>query len=189
MNYWLVKSEPEAYSWTQLVKDGKTAWTGVRNFAARLNLRAMKQGDLVVLPQRHGETDRRPGPRGPGSFIPTPRRRKAIGPVWTSHRANRAEKSRYDHWKPSRRTRPPEKEMKLLKQSRLSVSPLTAALSLRTSWNWRERSFEPRNGGGNDPGTRCRGEADLKGLLSQRDDVNVTPFKSAWRIPQSFQDG
>jgi predicted RNA-binding protein with PUA-like domain len=49
MNYWLVKSEPEAYSWSQLVKDGKTAWTGVRNFQARNNLRAMKQGDSVFF--------------------------------------------------------------------------------------------------------------------------------------------
>ena len=47
MNYWLVKSEPEAYSWSAFVKDGKTVWTGVRNFAARLNLRAMKKGDPV----------------------------------------------------------------------------------------------------------------------------------------------
>jgi predicted RNA-binding protein with PUA-like domain len=49
MNYWLVKSEPESYSWTQLVKDGKTAWTGVRNFQARNNLRAMKKGDSVFF--------------------------------------------------------------------------------------------------------------------------------------------
>jgi predicted RNA-binding protein with PUA-like domain len=49
MNYWLAKSEPEAYSWLQLVQDGKTAWTGVRNFAARNNLRAMKKGDLVLF--------------------------------------------------------------------------------------------------------------------------------------------
>jgi predicted RNA-binding protein with PUA-like domain len=49
MNYWLVKSEPEAYAWAQFVKDGKTAWTGVRNFAARLNLRAMKSGDRVFF--------------------------------------------------------------------------------------------------------------------------------------------
>jgi predicted RNA-binding protein with PUA-like domain len=49
MNCWLVKSEPESYSWTQLVKDGKTAWTGVRNFQARNNLRAMKKGDLVCF--------------------------------------------------------------------------------------------------------------------------------------------
>lgn len=49
MNYWLAKSEPEAYSWQQLVKDGKTAWTGVRNFTARNNLRTMKKHDLVFF--------------------------------------------------------------------------------------------------------------------------------------------
>lgn len=49
MNYWLAKSEPEAYSWSQLVKDGRTAWTGVRNFQARNNLRAMEPGDLVFF--------------------------------------------------------------------------------------------------------------------------------------------
>ena len=49
MNCWLVKSEPEAYSWDKFVKDGGTAWTGVRNFTARLNLRAMKCGDLVCF--------------------------------------------------------------------------------------------------------------------------------------------
>ncbi len=49
MNYWLVKSEPGTYSWADLVKEGRTAWTGVRNFAARLHLRAMKKGDLVFF--------------------------------------------------------------------------------------------------------------------------------------------
>ena len=48
-HYWLVKQEPEAYSWANLVKDGQTAWTGVRNFQARNNLRAMKKGDLVLF--------------------------------------------------------------------------------------------------------------------------------------------
>jgi predicted RNA-binding protein with PUA-like domain len=48
-NYWIVKSEPESYSWMQFVTDGKTAWTGVRNFAARNNLRAMKAGDPVLF--------------------------------------------------------------------------------------------------------------------------------------------
>lgn len=47
MHYWLVKQEPEAYSWSAFEKDGKTSWTGVRNFAARLNLRAMRKGDPV----------------------------------------------------------------------------------------------------------------------------------------------
>jgi len=49
MNYWLIKSEPESYSFADLQKDGKTSWTGVRNFAARLNLRAMKKGDPVLF--------------------------------------------------------------------------------------------------------------------------------------------
>jgi predicted RNA-binding protein with PUA-like domain len=47
--HWLVKSEPGAYSFEQLVADGQTAWTGVRNFAARNNLRAMKKGDLCLF--------------------------------------------------------------------------------------------------------------------------------------------
>ena len=55
-NYWLVKSEPEAYSWTTFLKDGKAAWTGVRNFQARNNLRAMKKGDLVAF--YHSVTDK-----------------------------------------------------------------------------------------------------------------------------------
>lgn len=49
MQYWLVKQEPEAYSWADLVKDRRTQWTGVRNFQARNNLRAMKPGDLVFF--------------------------------------------------------------------------------------------------------------------------------------------
>lgn len=49
MNHWLVKSEPETYSWWQFLKDGKTVWTGVRNYAARNHLRAMKKGDLVFF--------------------------------------------------------------------------------------------------------------------------------------------
>lgn len=49
MNHWLVKQEPTAYSWEQFVKDGGTAWTGVRNFQARNHLRAMKRGDEVLF--------------------------------------------------------------------------------------------------------------------------------------------
>jgi predicted RNA-binding protein with PUA-like domain len=46
--YWLIKSEPFKYSWEQFVKDGQTFWDGVRNYAARNNLRAMKKGDLTL---------------------------------------------------------------------------------------------------------------------------------------------
>jgi predicted RNA-binding protein with PUA-like domain len=48
MNYWLVKSEPFKYSWEQFEKDGQTFWDGVRNYAARNNMQAMKKGDLVL---------------------------------------------------------------------------------------------------------------------------------------------
>ncbi|HEU0070774.1 MAG TPA: EVE domain-containing protein [Alphaproteobacteria bacterium] len=46
MAYWLFKSEPEAYSWDKLVKDKRTGWTGVRNYQANNNMKAMKVGDL-----------------------------------------------------------------------------------------------------------------------------------------------
>jgi predicted RNA-binding protein with PUA-like domain len=49
MNYWLVKSEPDVYSWDDLVKDKKTTWDGVRNFQARNNLKAMKKGDFAFF--------------------------------------------------------------------------------------------------------------------------------------------
>ena len=48
INYWLIKSEPNKYSWDQLEKDGETFWDGVRNFEARNNLREMKKGDLLL---------------------------------------------------------------------------------------------------------------------------------------------
>ncbi len=49
MNYWLVKSEPGEYSFQDLQKEGRTMWDGVRNYAARNNLRLMKKGDLVLF--------------------------------------------------------------------------------------------------------------------------------------------
>jgi len=55
-NYWLVKSEPDAYSWDDLVADGKTSWTGVRNFTARNNLRSMRVDDEVLF--YHSVTDK-----------------------------------------------------------------------------------------------------------------------------------
>ncbi len=49
MNYWLVKSDPDTYSWDHLIKDGQTFWDGVRNYQARNNLKAMKKGDKVLF--------------------------------------------------------------------------------------------------------------------------------------------
>jgi predicted RNA-binding protein with PUA-like domain len=49
MKYWLIKSEPNEYSWSDLVKDGKSVWTGIRNYRARNNLKIMKVGDLAFF--------------------------------------------------------------------------------------------------------------------------------------------
>lgn len=122
MNYWLVKSEPEAYSWSQLVMDGKTAWTGVRNFTARLNLRAMKKGDFVFF--YHSVTGKEVVglARVAKEFYSDP---TATEGDWSCVDLEPA--------KPLKNPVPLEtikadktlKEMKLVKQSRLSVSPLT----------------------------------------------------------------
>jgi predicted RNA-binding protein with PUA-like domain len=124
MNYWLVKSEPETYSWSQFVKDGKTAWTGVRNFAARLNLRAMKSGDRVFF-YHSGEEK---------SVVGLARVVKEFYPDAT---ADEGDWSCVDLAAEKALTRPVKlseikadkilKEMVLAKQSRLSVSPVTAA--------------------------------------------------------------
>ncbi len=57
MAYWLIKSEPSTYSYEQLEKDGVTVWDGVRNYAARIHLRAMKKGDLVFFYHSNEGTD------------------------------------------------------------------------------------------------------------------------------------
>lgn len=128
MNYWLVKSEPEAYSWAQLVKDGKTAWTGVRNFAARNNLRAMKPGDHVFF--YHSVSDKQ--------VVGLTRVVKAAYPDPT---AGEGDWSCVD-LAPLQPLKTPVtletikadavlKEMQLVRQSRLSVSPLTKAQAER----------------------------------------------------------
>jgi predicted RNA-binding protein with PUA-like domain len=122
MNYWLVKSEPESYPWSQLVKDGKTAWTGVRNFAARLNLRAMKKGDLVCF--YHSVTDKQ--------VVGLARVAREFYPDAT---AEEGDWSCVD-LEPIKALKNPVplevikadkilNDMKLVKQSRLSVTPLT----------------------------------------------------------------
>ena len=124
MNYWLVKSEPETYSWSQFLKDGRTAWTGVRNFAARLHLRAMKSGDRVFF--YHSGDGK--------SVVGLARVAKEFYPDPT---ADEGDWSCVD-LRPEKELAKPVtlaqikadkilKEMVLVKQSRLSVSPVTAA--------------------------------------------------------------
>jgi predicted RNA-binding protein with PUA-like domain len=122
MNYWLVKSEPEAYSWAQLVKEGKTAWTGVRNFAARLNLRAMKQGDLVFFYHSVSEKQVVGLARVAREFYPDP---TATEGDWSCVDLEPAKPLKNPVTLEAIKSDQALKEMKLLKQTRLSVMPLT----------------------------------------------------------------
>ena len=124
MNYWLVKSEPAAYAWPQLVKDGKTAWTGVRNFAARLNLRAMKKGDLVCF--YHSVTEKQVVglARVAREFYPDP---TAEDGDWSCVDLEPVKPLQHPVTLEAIKTESILKEMKLVRQSRLSVTPLTSA--------------------------------------------------------------
>ncbi len=118
MAYWLMKSEPESYSWSDLVRDGGTEWDGVRNNAARLHLKAMKEGDEAFF--YHSMSDKAvvgimrvtrgalPDPKDPDwvSVRVEPVRR--IGPVTLA----------------SIKAEPRLSKMELIRQSRLSVAPV-----------------------------------------------------------------
>lgn len=124
MNYWLVKSEPDAYSWSAFVKDGKTAWTGVRNFAARLNLRAMRKGDLAFFYHSNEGKDVVGVAQVIKEHYPDATAEEGdwscvdLKPVKTFAKSVPLETIKTDATL---------KEMALVKQSRLSVMPVTAA--------------------------------------------------------------
>ena len=122
--FWLVKQEPSSYSWTDFVRDGKTAWTGVRNFTARNNLRAMRKGDLAFF--YHSVTEK-----------------AAVGIAQVVREAYPDQTAKEGNWSavdlaPEKALSRPValeeikrnsklKEMALLRLSRLSVQPVTKA--------------------------------------------------------------
>jgi len=123
MQYWLIKSEPSAYSWDRLVKDGRTNWSGVRNFQAAANLRAMKKGDraffyhsnegleIVGVAEVVKEAYPDPGDKT-GKFVMVD-----VVPVEAAKRPVTLKEIKAN---------PALKDMKLVRMSRLSVSPVTA---------------------------------------------------------------
>ncbi len=119
MAHWLMKSEPNVYSWDALVRDGRTWWDGVRNNAARLHLRAMKPGDTAFF--YHSGEERQivgimriagagapDGEDGAWVKVPVEPVEPLASPV--TLKAIKAE--------------PSLKDMELIRQSRLSVSPV-----------------------------------------------------------------
>jgi predicted RNA-binding protein with PUA-like domain len=121
--HWMVKSEPASYSWEQFTKDGHAAWTGVRNFQARNNLRAMKTGDVVLF--YHSVTGKEVVgiAKVAREAYPDP---TADEPGWDCVDIVPAKPLKKSVTLAAIKAAPALKDIGLLKQSRLSVMPLTA---------------------------------------------------------------
>jgi predicted RNA-binding protein with PUA-like domain len=123
MNHWLVKQEPESYSWNDFLKEGRTVWTGVRNFQARNNLRAMKKNDLVFYYHSGDEKQIVGLAKVAKEAYPDPTADEGdwscveLVPVKTLGQPVALRTVKND---------PPLKDIPLARNSRLSVSPLTA---------------------------------------------------------------
>lgn len=124
MNYWLVKSEPDAYSWDAFVKDGKTAWTGVRNYAARINLRAMRKGDVVFFYHSNVGKEVVGGAQVVKEFYPDATAKEGD---WSCVDLRALKPFAKPVTLEQIKADATLKEMALVKQSRLSVMPVTAA--------------------------------------------------------------
>jgi predicted RNA-binding protein with PUA-like domain len=119
MAHWLMKSEPESYGWSDLVRDGGTEWDGVRNNAARLHLKAMKAGDEAFF--YHSMSDKavvgimritreaRPNPKDPD---------------WVSVRVEPVRPLARPVTLAQIKAEPRLAKMELIRQSRLSVAPV-----------------------------------------------------------------
>lgn len=121
MNYWLVKQEPEAYSFDDFVRDGKTDWTGVRNYQARNNLRAMRAGDQVFFYHSGAEKSVVGLAEVSREEFPDPTDEK-----WIAVEIKPLEKFAKTVSLEQIKTAKPLENIALIKQSRLSVVPLTA---------------------------------------------------------------
>jgi predicted RNA-binding protein with PUA-like domain len=124
MNHWIVKSEPESYSWWDFLREGRAAWTGIRNFQARNNLRLMKKGDQVFFYHSVSEKQIVGLARVDREAYPDPTAEQGdwvcvdLAPAKTLARPVPLDAIKKDN---------ALKDMLLLRNSRLSVSPLTKA--------------------------------------------------------------
>ena len=121
MAYWLMKSEPESYSWQQLVRDGGTEWDGVRNNAARLHLKAMKRGDEAFF--YHSMSDK--------AVVGIMRIAREAAPDpkdgdWVSVRVEPVRALERPVSLKEIKAEPALAKMELIRQSRLSVAPVRA---------------------------------------------------------------
>ena len=119
MAYWLMKSEPESYSWSDLVRDGGTEWDGARNNAARLHLKAMKKGDEAFF--YHSMSDK--------AVVGIVRIAREAQPDpkdkdWVSVRVEPVKELDRPVTLAEIKAEPRLSQMELIRQSRLSVAPV-----------------------------------------------------------------
>jgi predicted RNA-binding protein with PUA-like domain len=122
--FWLVKQEPSSYSWSDLLADGETEWTGVRNYTARNNLRRMRKGDEVLF--YHSGVEK--AVVGIAKVVrgPYPDSTAKEGD-WTAVDLAPSKSLRRSVTLRQIKSAPQLKGIQLIRQSRLSVMPVTAA--------------------------------------------------------------
>jgi predicted RNA-binding protein with PUA-like domain len=124
VNYWLVKQEPATYSWSDFVEEGGTAWTGVRNYQARNNLRAMKRRDPVFFYHSGGEKAVVGLARVSREAYADPTAEEGD---WVAVDLEPVEPVGREVTLAELKADPAMKHMALVKNSRLSVTPMAAA--------------------------------------------------------------
>jgi predicted RNA-binding protein with PUA-like domain len=121
MNYWILKTEPETYSFQDLLKDKVTTWDGVRNYQARNNIRAMNKGDLAVIYESVGPK----AAVGVARIASSPYKEKKTTEDWSAVDVAPVKGFINPVTLSDMKADKSLKEMKLVRQSRLSVCPLT----------------------------------------------------------------
>ncbi|MEZ5276496.1 MAG: EVE domain-containing protein [Opitutaceae bacterium] len=124
MNHWLVKQEPETYSWDDFVRDGGTDWDGVRNYQARNNLRAMKKGDRALFYHSVGPREVVGIARVEATAFPDP---TATEGDWSAVRLKPVKALKNPVCLDQIKMETSLADIVLLKNSRLSVQPLPEA--------------------------------------------------------------
>ncbi len=122
--YWLVKTEPEAYAWETFVRDGETTWDGVRNFQARNHLKAMRPGDAVLFYASVTTKAVLGTARVARTAFPDPTAKEGD---WVAVRLSVGETFSTPVTLARIKAEPALAEIALLRQSRLSVMPLSKA--------------------------------------------------------------
>ncbi len=124
MQFWLVKQEPSKYSWEQFVQDKETYWDGVRNYQARNNLQAMKKGDRVLFYHSVVGKEIKGIARVTRESYPDP---TADDPAWVVVDLKPVKPMKVPVTLEQVKSHAKLREIALIKQSRLSVMPLTPA--------------------------------------------------------------